>query len=989
MEGHNMMSKGLKIFVAIATTVTIVTGSVTTYAKSKKDFVVVDTSTPLDVTYTNEMIGNNYTMASKKYTTQPYNGDPVEVVIPNAYIGNKEKITLLNYDYKNEVLDLKIEDIATVVINAPQAGRYYLSFDYLTYTDSIIPVEFVLSLNGEVPFYEARRATLESTWTDKNEKSHDRYGNEIVTVPNKLIQWENKFFMDASYRNSKPFEIELKEGANELKIDVTEGSFLLGNLYLMGEEIIPEYEKAVAMDGTINITLEGEDMDFRNDSSIRATNEYDTFLTPYSTTSKIMNVVDSASFKDAGQRVTYKFKVDNAGYYNIGFAYRQSDKADFPVLGDIRIDDEIPSTLMKAYPFPYTKDYTNLVLKDKDNDKVAVYLTEGEHEISLTINMDNIRHVLEAVDRIMSEVNDLALEITKVAGKNKDKYRDLDIVRYIPDVEERLINWADQLDTLQESVKIFNPNVKKIAAFSSLNVASSRLRSLAKEPNRLPYRIDELAQSTNSVIQYLANLIDILNKNAIAIDKVYLFQNDAKLPKGEGFFKSTSLNIKRFFNSFNNQAYSTSNTNSEHLQVWVNRSRQHVEILQKLIDESFTPESGIKVDVSIMPDQNKLILANASSDAPDVAASINYAIPFELGIRGAIKDITEFDDYSEVLSRTVDGLHIPATIGDGIYAVPETINFWVLYYRSDILDKLGLEVPNTMEEVKKMLPELQMRGLNFYYPTAGMIALKTFHGTTPLLFQYGATLYDKTAGNTAINSDNAIKGLTELTELFTIYNLPADVPSFYQHFRNGDIPIGIAEYNMYNLLTNAAPEIANAWDIALVPGIEGEDGEIKRYTSGGAESCVIFKSTTERENMAWEYLKWWTSKETQVEYGQTLQTTYGSEYIWNSANTEAFTELPWKSDDKKVIMDQTEWMLEAPRILGTYMLEREISDTYNKVVVWGKDLRITVDSSIKRVNRETRRKLTEFGYLSQDGEVLKEYIVPTIDIVRDILYGDE
>lgn len=984
-----MMRKGLKIVVAIATTVTLITGSLTTFAKSKEDFQKVDTNTPLDAIYTNEMIGNNYTMVSKKYTTGLYDGEPVEMVIGNAIMGDKEKIAHDNYGYKNEVIDLKIDDTATVEINAPQDGRYYLSFDYLTYTDSIIPVEFVLSLNGEVPFYEARRVILESTWIENEEKSLDRYGNEIVTVPNKLIQWENKFFMDASYRNSEPFEIELKKGVNELKIEVTEGSFLLGNIYLLGKDTIPEYEKAVAMDGDFNITLEGEEVDYRNDSSIRATNEYDTFLTPYSTTSKVMNVVDSASFKDAGQRITYKFKVDNAGYYNIGFAYRQSDKADFPVFGDIRIDGKIPNTLMRAYPFHYTKDYTNLVLKDKDKDKIAIYLEEGDHEISLTINMDNIRHVLEAVDRIMSEVNDLALEITKVAGKNKDKYRDLDILRYIPDVKERLINWADQLDTLQESVKIYNPGVKKIAAFSALNVASQRLRSLAKEPNRLPYRIDELAQSTNSVIQYLANLIDVLNKNALAIDKVYIFQKDAKLPKGKGFFTSIALNVERFINSFHNQAYSTSNTNTEHLQVWVNRSRQHVEILQKLIDESFTPSTGIKVDVSIMPDQNKLILANASGDAPDVAASINYSIPFELGIRGAIKDITEFDDYSEVLSRTVDGLHIPATIGDGIYAVPETINFWVLYYRSDILDKLGLEVPDTMEDVKKMLPELQMRGLNFYYPTAGMVALKTFHGTTPLLFQHGATLYDKTAGNTAINSDKAIKGFTELTELFTIYNLPADVPSFYQHFRNGDMPIGIAEYNMYNLLTNAAPEIANAWDIALVPGVEGEDGEIKRYTSGGAESCVIFKSTTERENMAWEYLKWWTLAETQVEYGQTLQTTYGSEYIWNSANTEAFAELPWKSDDKKVIMEQTEWMLESPRILGTYMLEREISDTYNKVVVWGDDLRITVDSSIKRVNRETQRKLTEFGYLSQDGDVLKEYIVPTIDIVRDILYGEE
>lgn len=67
-----------------------------------------------------------------------------------------------------------------------------------------------------------------------------------------------------------------------------------------------------------------------------------------------------------------------------------------------------------------------------------------------------------------------------------------------------------------------------------------------------------------------------------------------------------------------------------------------------------------------------------------------------------------------------------------------------------------------------MLPELQRRGLNFYYPTAGMTALRNFHGTTPLLFQNGATLYGTYAGDvTTLNSEEAIKGLTELTELFT------------------------------------------------------------------------------------------------------------------------------------------------------------------------------------------------------------------------------
>lgn len=75
------------------------------------------------------------------------------------------------------------------------------------------------------------------------------------------------------------------------------------------------------------------------------------------------------------------------------------------------------------------------------------------------------------------------------------------------------------------------------------------------------------------------------------------------------------------------------------------------------------------------------------------------------------------------------------TIGEGIYSMPETMNFWVLFYRTDVLEKLGLEVPDTMDDVIDMLPELQMRGLNFYYPTAGMLQMRNFHGTTPIIMQ--------------------------------------------------------------------------------------------------------------------------------------------------------------------------------------------------------------------------------------------------------------
>jgi ABC-type glycerol-3-phosphate transport system substrate-binding protein len=308
----------------------------------------------------------------------------------------------------------------------------------------------------------------------------------------------------------------------------------------------------------------------------------------------------------------------------------------------------------------------------------------------------------------------------------------------------------------------------------------------------------------------------------------------------------------------------------------------------------------------------------------------------------------------------------------------------VLFYRKDVLDKLNLEVPDTMDDVIDMLPELQMRGLNFYYPTAGMIAMRNFQGTTPLLFQNGATLYGEYAGDTTLNSEAAIKGITQLTELFTIYNMPVSIPNFYQHFRSGDLPIGIADFYSYSMLVNAAPEIADSWDIALMPGVEDENGNVLRYSAGGANSTILFKSNEEREKKAWEYMKWWSSTEIQAEFGQTLQIAYGDEYMWPTANLEAFAQLPWDTKDKQVIIEQSKWILEPPRILGTYMLEREYSNAFNNIVVDGYTLRTRIDKAVKDINRETERKLEEFGY-NKDGKVIKPYKVPTIETVNQIL----
>lgn len=979
-----LLGKMKNRWIALLLAVSAVSGSMTVQAEEAEE-KETGSHYITDDSFSNDMIDHNYSAVSKSLTSPFYDGEQIEIGIAEniSELSGAEKTT--GAGYEDGAVKMEIHDFCTVIVEAPETARYYISLDYLDESESVLAAEVSLQVNGEYPFFELRNLEFEASWQDPEEKSYDRYGNEIAPVPEKQKRWENKYIHDASYRNARPLAVELQKGKNKLTFTMLEGELLLGNLYLNAEPEVSAYTGTQRAQGSELITIEAEDTDYKNASSIRAACEYDIDLSPYEVETKTLNTIDAASFSDAGQKIAYRFTVEKGGLYNLALNYTQNSKADFPVFLTVEVDGKIPNTAFENYGMDYGKGYQTETFADKDGNALSIPLEAGEHTISFMISADPLREMLEGVDRIMNGVNNLNLEITKVAGTNKDKYRDLDIEKYIPDAVERLEGYADELDSLCEKLKIYNPDVKKIGALSSASIAAEQLRSLAKEPDELAYRVSELTTSTNSVNQFLANLIDSLNEHAIGIDRIYLYQEDAELPGHAGIAAKAAAAVKRFAASFTSQAYSASNTDPEHLQVWVNRSRQYLEIMQKMIDEEFTPQTGIEVDLALMPDQNKLILANASGDAPDIATGINYAVPFELGIRGAIKDLTEFEDFAEVAGRFEEGLLVPATIEDGIYALPETMNFWVLYVRTDIFDKLGLETPDTMQDVKNLLPSLQMRGMNFYYPTAGMLAMRNFHGTTPLIFQNGGFLYTQYAGDSNLTSEESVKGFTELTELFTIYNLPKDIPNFYQHFRNGSLPIGIADYSVYNMLLNAAPEIANSWTIAPVPGTVDENGKVLRYSSGGAESTVMFTSNQEREEKAWEFMKWWSSADVQAQFGQTLQITYGTSFLWNTANTEAFGMLPWKTEAKEAILEQAQWINEAPRLPGSYMVEREISNAYNSIVVDGKDLRRTLDNAVKRIDRETERKLEEFGYNDAEGNVITPYEVPTLERVREIL----
>ncbi len=904
-----------------------------------------------------------------------------------------------------------------VTLKVAQTAAYVFGFDYRILGDNILPTGMSLMVNGEYPYDELKRLLVHDTWIT-GDIQYDRYGNECLSMPEKLKVWKKGYLHDTAYLYSSPMLLYLEEGINTLTFQMNEGELELGNLYLEPETgilaDIAEEDTASGTDSALPaepepgkasksrtetepskasesrtepelrtkddqlITIEAEDITWRNSPNIRAEAIFNTNVTPYDPKIKLLNTVSESSFRIGGNRIEYEFEVENSGYYNLAFDYIQSAKSGFSVYRNIYIDGRIPSASYKNAAFPYSRKFT------RNSVEAPVYLEEGTHTISIEVSLDKVKDAIKILSVITEEINQLALDISKITGGNENKYRDFDLEPYGFDIRNKLLYWAELVEEVHRELSALNPEERNVGEISQLKVAAAGLRKLSEKPNDLPKKLKRFSYGTSSARQGLNTVIENLSVGQLGLDKIYLYQKDAGLPEGPGFFKKLVLDIQRLFASFSRQDYAPAyKKDNDTLEVWVARPRQYLEILQRMVDTDFTREYGINVNLSIVPDQQKLILANASGKAPDAAIGISSGYIYDLALRGALEDMRQYDNFKEVAGRFSPGMLLPGTCDDGLYGLPETFNFLVLFYRTDIMDSLGLSIPDNMDEVRKLLPQLERMGLSFNTHVANS-PVKDFVMTAPFIYQAGGKIMESGKTQIDLETPEILKGLKVLTENFTIYDMDYEVLSFYQAFRDGRMPIGISDYNTFNLLTNAAPELTDAWDIAPYPGIVDEEGNVRRYFTGGAESCVVFDKEGGSE-AGWKFMDWWTSAGVQTEFAYTLQGTLGNEYLWNSANLEAIEASPWGSKYKDIIVDQLSWSYGVPRVPGGYIIERELGNILIDVVVNNENLRSAVDDAQKKINRELQRKLEEFGYLDGDGNKIKELIVPDIQMIEEWL----
>lgn len=608
--------------------------------------------------------------------------------------------------------------------------------------------------------------------------------------------------------------------------------------------------------------------------------------------------------------------------------------------------------------------------------------------------MGPLKAVYDEIVTLMDDINALGMDIQKITAGQTDPNRTWNMEYYLPNAVNDLSVFANRIDGIYAELEHISGTRPSFA--DSLKYAAEQLRKLTKTPNQIPNKTDLINQGDNSATKYLGNVLEKLISLPLGFDSFFIGDTN-EMPAAEpSFFTSIVEWFKAFFWSFTKDAsagdHAALTGDDKELTVWVNRSVQYVQALQQLVDADYNVKYGTNIQLSIMPSEQKLILSNATGDSPDVVLGAGLSTPFNLAIRGAAKNLLEYDDFLEFYadSYSLQSL-VPGTFGDGVYGAAESQDFYVLFYRKDILANLGLSVPDTWDDVKAMMPALLRYGMNFFIPLSSGAAYKGFSLTSPFVYQNGSSYVTDDGSASLFDSDNFIDAMKEMTELYKIYGMSTSVPSFYNSFRSGEVPIGISTFATYMQLQVAAPELSGKWGIALAPGTKQEDGTVLRYQPAATNTCMILENTKKSEE-AWRFLKWWLSTDVQVRYAYLLQSRYGSEYRWNSANLDAFSQMSYAAEDREIILSQWKDQRETVNHPANYMIERESSDIWNGVVVDNEALIEEIDRATALTNREIQRKLTEFGFCDKDGNVIKEYSMTAyqtlVDKLNEIRKGD-
>jgi len=901
----------------------------------------------------------------------------------------------------SEGLLLSSGEKMTFSFNVPASGEYYLAPTFRDVEFSMLDSIFLVETD-----YEQTHVVGTTLWIDATTKyTVDQVGNEKNPGPTQFLEATTDFFRAYDSVNKMPHAFTLSAGEAQITLTNTSSAVYISGVSLVKKENAPSYNEYFAQMSAAHtdrlggdlVLIEGEDYSVKSDSFINGRVERNLAVTPYDTYRALVNILNDANFKTPGQRALWEFEIADAGFYKIAINSAQQDDAGggANIFRSFQIDGKTLFSEMEAVRFNYGRGF-NLNHIGNETEDYLVYLEAGRHTITIGVTTGQGEDLLVEIEDMMRRVNDLGIDLKKLAAGatnaagEPDKNRTWDMSVYLPDAIPTLRSLSDELLALYDKIAVFNGSEPSYA--NDLLYATRTIEKLLKDTRNLPNKVEQLSEGDTSISASLGSVMTKIMSSKMLLDKIVIYGANEPVLETDNFFVGFAEKTRQFLRSFMPGAGAGSmNTTYEEtpdiLQVWVNRPLQYTQILRNMVESGYENSEGLAVNISYINDLNKLILSNASGTNPDVVVGMQYDKIFDFALRGAALDLSQFEDFVPYYTEQYGwNSLVPTSYNGSIYGAVDTNNLRLLFYRTDIFETLGFKVPDTWADVHTLMPQLLRYSMNFNLPMSNEVGYKSLDVTGSFFFQQNADFYSEDGTHTTITTPEAVKGFTEMTDIFSIYGVREQIPNFFNSFRYGEVPIGIGDVDTYTQLSLAAPELAGKWDVAPIPGIEQEDGTVARYYPVSRTACMIFNNT-DKAAAAYDFLKWWLAADTQVTYAYSLQSTYGPEFHWNPANRVAMAQLYYQPDHLETILNQWEWGRENFRHPATYMVERALSDAWTNVVVNSNNKMVSLDYASLTADREIIRKLIEFGYLDEEGNIINDYITDTVGQFKSQLEG--
>lgn len=957
----------------------------------KKKFPLVLIIALLAVTVITAVFGIDRTSAIYAYPSTDsiyYYDDYQSYLDNNGYDGtlasDEAAVNLMDYTVSNgmetqigeEGLITGDTGAITWSFQVQETGFYNLEMGYIAQPGTTSDMQRRLKVNDEFCYSGLEQIVLKRFWADEPIKS--RNGNEIRPSTNETYKEEKVYIDDYKKRISEPYLFYLEKGKNTITLEVikepveytslvfkkaeqpksyAQSMKELANTYeIYGEDtIICQAERTEG--GTLSIE--------KNSSAINIQKNYsDSLLIPYHPYKILYNTIGADSYKQPGDAITWEIAAPKEGLYEITFKGRQSLKRGVTAYRRLRINGEIPYNEMKAVGFSYSSQMTNYTIADEKGEPYLFYLKKGSNYITLESVMGDFGGIISEVEKSMYRLNQTYLQVVRITGTAPDKFIDYEIGKKIPEFKtvmseegERLLELVDKLVAITGE-KGENTSLLEKMAIQALG--------LAEKPDSVT---DEIAQLKNN-ISALGTWLVKISEMPLELDSIMLSGKNTELPKAEestlqGMYYGTLRFLSTFF--VKQSTFSEGDDADDTITVWMvaaapaagqtSSGREQAQIVQNLIDEVYTPDSGVTVKLQLIP-VDVVLRAALAGNSPDVVIGLNQATLQDFAMRNAISCLSDREDFVSVTERFYKNTLDSASYQGKVYGLPEQVNFMMLFYRKDILEQIGARVPKTWEEVRELLPVLQKNNYGFYLPTvkSGPNVITSF------IYQKGGELYKGTGNNYGISSaleqEEAMSAFKEYTDLFTGYGLEVQV-DFPNRFRTGTMPIGITNYTTYNQLEIFAPEIKGLWTFAPIPGTLKEDGTIDNtYVADTVQSTILKSSKNQEES--WDFIKWWTSTKIQLNYANTVESVMGTAARYAAADPEVLKQLPWSNTEMLQLTKQLEATVGIPAIPGHYMTTRMVQYAFDKVVAELANPRETLYMNVKAIDKELAKKREEF-----------------------------